>query len=118
MAKYLVVGVSMFLLAITKVMAAGELALVPLPANFETRMTLETEYPMVLDGFVKMSDTEVREFYTSKLGEPLKVVSDIGRFSLLYRLEDHPIKISVYQRKEWTEISILVEDKQTETKPE
>ncbi|MCF2863034.1 hypothetical protein ABMY44_15840 [Pseudoalteromonas sp. Cnat2-41] len=89
-------------------LAYADLSLLPLPEDFTTRMTVEKKYPMVLDGFTQLSDNEVTDFYQSKLGEPLNITSDIGRFTLFYDVNGHPVRISVYQRDEWTEISAMV----------
>ncbi len=88
--------------------AFADLSVVPLPEDFQTRITVEKKYPMVLDGFTRLSDAEVQSFYSNKLGEPLKTTSDIGRFTLFYNVAGHPVKISVYQRGEWTEVSAMV----------
>ncbi|MFY8273217.1 hypothetical protein AAEU32_03705 [Pseudoalteromonas sp. SSDWG2] len=88
--------------------AMADLSVLPLPEDFQTRMTVDKKYPMVLDGFTRLSDAEVQSFYSNKLGEPMKTTSDIGRFTLFYTVNSHPVKISVYQRGEWTEISAMV----------
>lgn len=88
--------------------ASADLSVLPLPEDFQTRMTVDKKYPMVLDGFTRLNDAQVQSFYSNKLGEPLKTTSDIGRFTLFYNVAGHPLRISVYQRGEWTEVSAMV----------
>ncbi|WP_105199109.1 MULTISPECIES: hypothetical protein [unclassified Pseudoalteromonas] len=91
--------------------ANADLSILPLPEDFQTHMTVEKKYPMVLDGFTRLSDSQVQSFYSDKLGEPLKITSDIDRFTLFYNVAGHPLRIAVYQRGEWTEISAMVNAK-------
>ena len=101
------------LLMVASHQANADLSILPLPEDFQTRMTVQKKYPMVLDGFTRLSDSQVQSFYSDKLGEPLKITSDIDRFTLFYNVAGHPLRIAVYQRGEWTEVSAMVSDKNT-----
>lgn len=86
----------------------ADLSIVPLPQDFTTRMTVEKKYPMVIDGFTNLSDEQVSQFYHTKLGDPIKITTDIGRFTLFYDVAGHEVKISVYPQNMKTQISAMV----------
>ena len=91
--------------------AQADLSVLPLPQDFKTRMTVENKYPVVLDGYSRLSDSEITEFYRSKLGDPEKVTQDLDRFTLFYNIAGYPVRISVYPRGEFTEVSAIMRAK-------
>ncbi|PAJ75607.1 hypothetical protein CJF42_04625 [Pseudoalteromonas sp. NBT06-2] len=86
----------------------ANLSSVPLPDDTEIRMKLDDDYPMIFNGFVKMSDTDVIAFYHNQLGSPNKIIEDIGRYTYFYQVDENLVKISIFQQIEWTEISIMI----------
>lgn len=86
----------------------ANLSAVPLPDDTDIRMKLDDEFPMILNGFVKMSDTDVIAFYHNQLGSPDKTIEDIGRYTYFYQIDDNLVKISIYQQNQWTEISVMI----------
>ncbi|SFB90705.1 hypothetical protein [Pseudoalteromonas denitrificans] len=81
---------------------------IPLPDDTDIKMKLDGEYPMILNGFVKMPDTDVLAFYHTQLGAPDKIIEDIGRYTFFYRINENKVKISIYQQNQWTEISVMI----------
>ncbi len=96
------------LILIASFSATANLAAVPLPTDFDSRISFADDYPMVLTGFTKLDEMDVINFYHSNLGEPDAVFEDIGRRSLIYYQEGKTIKVSIYQQDEHCEISILI----------
>jgi len=86
----------------------ANLSTVPLPDDTDIRMLLDDDFPMILNGFVKMSDTDVIAFYHNQLGDPDKTIEDIGRYTYFYQIDNNLVKISIYQQIQWTEISIMI----------
>lgn len=86
----------------------ANLSSVPLPDETDIRMNLDDEFPMILNGFVKMSDTDVIAFYRNQLGTPEKTLEDISRYTYFYSIDGNQVKISIYQQIDWTEISIMI----------
>ncbi|MBE0363583.1 hypothetical protein PULV_a1046 [Pseudoalteromonas ulvae UL12] len=86
----------------------ADLTQVPLPDNFDVRMKLDDEYPMILTGYVKSTAEGVMQFYFAQLGDPINMVEDIGRQTLFYKQSSQSIKISVYQQSDWTEVNVMV----------
>jgi len=86
----------------------ANLSSVPMPNDTEIRMQLDDEFPMILNGFVKMSDTDVMAFYQNQLGAPDKTIEDIGRYTYFYQIDGNQVKISIYQQTQWTEISVMI----------
>ncbi|MDE3272055.1 hypothetical protein [Pseudoalteromonas sp. G4] len=81
---------------------------VPLPNDFQVRMALEDDYPMIISGFVKQDLETVMQFYRDKLGEPQIVTEDIGRYTYFYNVAGKKVKIGFYQQEGWCEISIMM----------
>lgn len=81
---------------------------VPLPDNFEVRMTLDKDYPMVISGFVQLNLDEVAQFYLNELGEPDNITDDIGRYTYFYTLSGKQLKVALYQQAQWCELSIMM----------
>lgn len=95
-------------LGLTSPCSYADLTLVPLPNNFDVRMKLNDEYPMILTGYVKNSAEQVMQFYFTNLGDPINMIEDIGRQTLFYKQASQSIKISIYQQNDWTEINVMV----------
>ncbi|WP_372769930.1 hypothetical protein [Pseudoalteromonas sp.] len=81
---------------------------VPLPNDFQVRMSLEDDYPMIISGFVKQDIDIVMQFYRDTLGEPQTVTEDIGRYTYFYTISGKKVKIGFYQQESWCEISIMM----------
>ena len=108
MNKIIKIMISLLCISCLSFNATADLDQVPLPSNTDIRMQLDDEYPMILNGFVKMSDTEVIEFYTNQLGTADRMIEDIGRYTFFYSQAHRQLKISIYQQDEWTEISVMI----------
>lgn len=81
---------------------------VPLPNDFQVRMALEDDYPMIISGFVKQDLDSVMAFYRNTLGEPETITEDIGRYTYFYTVSGKRVKIGFYQQESWCEVSIMM----------
>ena len=64
--------------------AYADLSSIPKPNNLDIRMQLDDEYPMILSGFVRLNAQQVLKFYFDTLGDPIKMVEEIGRQTLFF----------------------------------
>ncbi|KPV94435.1 MULTISPECIES: hypothetical protein [unclassified Pseudoalteromonas] len=81
---------------------------VSLPNDFQVRMALEDDYPMIISGFVKQDLDSVMAFYRNTLGEPETITEDIGRYTYFYTVAGKRVKIGFYQQESWCEVSIMM----------
>ena len=89
-------------------MAHANIDDVPLPNDFQVRMALEDDYPMIINGFVKQDLESVMQFYREQLGEPNTITEDIGRYTYFYTVSGKRVKIGCNQQESWCELSIMM----------
>ena len=89
-------------------MANANIDDIPLPSDFEVRMAMNDDYPMIISGFVKQDLETVMQFYRDTLGEPMSISEDIGRYTYFYSRAGKQVKIGFYQQDQWCELSIMM----------
>lgn len=82
---------------------------VPLYNDAREFARLDQKMPAVLSYFSQQTQSGLRDFYISELGEPLSEQLLYGRLSLHFNVNNQQVRVMISTQNNWQQVDIMVQ---------